>query len=507
MTDPPIPVEPPHPEAGVALAWRGQAQALEAQGDRPGAERALRAAIAAAPTDPAHLLALAQFLADAGRIADTAPLLARVLELVPGHGAAVSGYLATGLYDPGLAPEELARVHRGWCSALEAHVAPLPPPDLDSDPNRRLRVAYLSPDFRRHSCADYLEPLLRSHDRATVEVLLYHAWPGRDARTEAFAALADRFIEVADLSDEALAARIRADAVDVLVELAGHSGFNRLPALAWRPAPVQLSWLGYPFTPGLTRLEGRIRDRRADPPGNEAFGSGPVLRLDPCYLCWQPPAGGPDPAAAPGQPFTFGSFNHFAKVNGAVVELWSELLRRVPAARLLMKGKGGADIVLREQLYRAFAARGIAPHRIEMAAFSARADDHLAQYRRVDLALDTFPYNGVTTTLEALWMGVPVVAMAGRHSVARQGVSILGAVGLEALVAASPEAYLALAVGLATDPERLAALRRGLRERLLASPLCDAVGFARRLEGLYRQLWRRACGASTGSTMEAPLEP
>jgi predicted O-linked N-acetylglucosamine transferase (SPINDLY family) len=370
-----------------------------------------------------------------------------------------------------------------------------------------LRVAYLSPDFRQHSCADYLEPLLRAHDRAVLEVRLYHAWPGRDARADIFADLADAFIEVAGISDEALAARLRDDEVDVLVELAGHSGFNRLPALAWRPAPVQLAWLGYPFTTGLTRLEGRISDSRADPPGSEVFGSEPVLRLDPCYLCWQPPMAGPEPSETSGRPFTFGSFNHFAKVNGAVVEIWSELLRRVPTARLLLKGKGGADPVLRERLYRAFAARGIAPGRIEMAAFTARVGDHLAQYQCVDLALDTFPFNGVTTTLEALWMGVPVVTLAGRHSVARQGVSILGAVGLESLVAASPEAYLQLAVGLAQDPYSLKALRHGLRERLLTSPICDAQGFARRLEGLYRTLWQRACSASSGSTMEAPLEP
>jgi predicted O-linked N-acetylglucosamine transferase (SPINDLY family) len=270
---------------------------------------------------------------------------------------------------------------------------------------------------------------------------------------------------------------------------------------------VQLGWLGYPFTTGLTRMEGRISDSRADPPGSEAFGSEPVLRLDPCYLCWQPPAAGPEPAPSPGRPFTFGSFNHFAKINGAVVEVWSALLRRVPEARLLLKGKGGADPVLRDQLYRAFAARGIAPQRIDMAAFAARAEDHLATYRRVDLALDTFPYNGVTTTLEALWMGVPVVTLAGRHSVARQGVSILGAAGLESLVAASPEAYLGLAAGLAGDPGHLGALRGGLRDRLLASPICDAAGFARRLEGLYRRLWRRVCAGSSGPTMEAPLEP
>ncbi|MDE3245155.1 MAG: hypothetical protein KGN80_03635 [Acidobacteriota bacterium] len=463
---------------------------------RAEAEAAFRHAMDLDPGNPAPIMKLAEFLADAGRIPDTAPLLKRVLELAPGHSGAVSGLLATRLYDPTWTPEELSRFHRDWCASLEARVRPLPPARPERNLHRRLRVAYLSSDFRQHSCADFIEPLLRAHDRRQVEVLLFNSYPRHDARTRVFQRLADVWVEVHALADAELAEAIRRAQVDVLVDLSGHSAFNRLTMLPLRPAPVQLEWLGYPFTTGLNCLEGRITDSRVDPPGQEALSSEPLLRLDPCYLCWEPPAGLPEPATSPclrGAAFTFGSFNHFAKLNGAVVETWAALLRRVPDSILLLKGKGASDSVLRGRLLKGFIDEGVRADRIQFAGFLDDSAAHFASYGQVDLALDPFPYNGVTTTLEALWMGVPVLAMEGRHSLSRHGAAILGLLGLDELVASDPMDYADRAATLASDPVRLQALRAGMRKRLSDSPIRDPLGFARRMEELYRQLWIKAC--------------
>lgn len=492
--------------SGLADFWTSFGLALQGSGDRPGAEAAFRRAAALAPDSVQALLNLAQLLADAGRIPDTAPLLQRILQVQPGHTAAVSGLLMTGLYDPGRTPVELARQHRSWAGSLEARVAPAPFRPGDWDPGRRLTVAYLSADFREHSCAAFIEPLLAAHDRAAFRILLVPTVPQRDARTARFQALADGWIEPFALDDAALLERLRDEGVDLLVDLGGHSGYNRVALLARRPAPVQLEWLGYPFTTGFSRLEGRITDSRVDPPGSEGLASEPLLRLDPCYLCWQPPASGPIPAEAPslgGAPFTFGSFNHFAKLNGAVIETWAAILRRTSGARLLLKGKGSQDPVLRERILDGFAAEGVPASRVLLEGWRADPGGHLGLYRGIDLAFDPFPYNGVTTTLEALWMGVPVVALAGVHSLSRQGFMLLSTLGLEELAAAGPGDYIATAAALARDPERLRRLRAGLRERLLASPLCDARGFARRMEALFREQWRNACARAqigTGGT-------
>jgi predicted O-linked N-acetylglucosamine transferase (SPINDLY family) len=440
------------------------------------------------------LLARAIQLADAGRIPETAPLLDRILQLQPGTPAAVSGLLMTSLYDPSRTPQELARLHRAWCGTLEAKVPPDPAFPRDWDPGRPLTVGYLSADFREHSCAAFIEPLLRAHDRESHRINLYATLPRRDARTEVFRALADLWVEVEDLGDQALADRLRADGVDILVDLGGHSAFNRLTLLARRPVPVQLEWLGYPFTTGLTRLEGRITDSLVDPPGSEALASEPLLRLDPCYLCWQPPNPSPEPFSGPRSgPFTFGSFNHFAKLNPAVIQTWAAILRRTPDTRLLLKGKGSQDAILRERVLEGFQEEGVPPSRVLFAEWTPGITAHLEFYRQVDLALDPFPYNGVTTSLEALWMGVPLVSLLGPHSLSRQGLALLSQVGLEELAAETPAAYVSTAAALAGDPTRLGRCRQGLRGRLLASPLCDAPHFARRMEALYRRLWQDAC--------------
>lgn len=483
--------------------WCSYGMLLGELGERAEAETALRRAVDLEGGGHAALMLLAQFLADGGRIPETVPILERVLELSPGLPSAVSGVLAGRLYDPTLAPEEIAREARAWCATLEAKVGVMPPGAQDWDPGRKLRVGYLSADFRGHSCAAFIEPLLRAHDRRTVEIHLYHATSVEDPRTAVFRSLADRWVEAHALDDSALAERFRSDRIDVLVDLGGHTAFNRLTVLVRRPAPVQVSWLGYPWTTGLTRMDGRITDSRVDPPGAEVLSSEPLLRIDPCYLCWQPPAQDPTPNAPPcldGGPVTFGSFNHFAKLNPAVIEVWSALMRRSPGSRILLKGKGSADAFMRDVLVRQFKAGGVSSARIGFLDWAGDSGSHLECYRQIDVALDPFPYNGVTTTLEAAWMGIPVVALRGPHSVSRHGAAILDTLGLGELVAATPMTYVEIAADLAAEPERIQELRLGLRGRLVKSPLCDAPGFAVRMEALYRRQWAGVCARETGSS-------
>ncbi|MBI4912697.1 MAG: hypothetical protein HY823_08160 [Acidobacteria bacterium] len=483
----------PHRSTDPAF-WADYARILQRAGDRPGAEAAFRRRILCDPSSEAALLDCAQFLGESGRIAETAGLYGKVLERNPANPSALSGLLAARAYDPKCPPLELARVHREHGHRLEASLPRFPAPERNWDPGRRLRVAYLSPDFRDHSCAHFAEPLFRAHDRTRVHLTLYHDSGVQTPRSEVFRHLADQWVEVHSLGLAELHRRIQEDGIDVLVEMAGHMAHNRLPLLPLRPAPVQLTWLGYPFTTGLSCLDGRVTDSGVDPPGNEAYGTELLRRVDPCYLAWQPPAADLSPRPSPSGPFTFGSFNQFAKLNEAVLQAWAALVRRVPGSRLLLKGLGASDPVTRDRIFEVFREEGIPARRLELLDFTASPREHLELYGQVDLALDPFPYNGVTTTLEALWMGVPVLALEGRHSLARHGASFLRLLGVEDLVARDPQDLVALGAARAADREDLSRLGEGLRFRLEASALCDAPALARRMEALYHTLWAEACG-------------
>lgn len=364
---------------------------------------------------------------------------------------------------------------------------------VEPDPNRRLRVAYLSPDLRRHSVAFFIEPALARHDRERVEVFAYYTHWRRDAHTERLQGLVDHWVDAGTLNDEALAARIRADRIDILVDLAGHTDGARLGVLDRRAAPLQMTLLGYPNTTGMGSVDYRLTDWRADPPGSEDFSSERLLRLPGSYFCYRPPRRAPavavPPSLASGR-ITFGSFNLHVKYSDRVLACWARLLDDVPDARLLIKSGNLQNDEVREPLLRRMRAAGIDPARCELRGKVADLDAHLAMYHEVDIALDSFPYNGATTTCEALWMGVPVVSLAGRWPAARMGASILAAAGLEELVGEDADDYLRIARALATDPARLQMLRAGMRERLASSALLDELAFARGLEDLYRGAWR-----------------
>jgi len=366
-------------------------------------------------------------------------------------------------------------------------------PAIDRTPGRRLNVGYVSPNLHRHSVASFLEPLLAAHDKSRFRVFCYSDAERQDDVTARLRGLCDEWRELRNMSSDDAARIIREDRIDVLVDLAGHTGGGRPLLFARKVAPVQVAWLGYPNTTGLAQMDYRLTDADADPPGDsDRFHSEKLLRLPGGFLCFQPEAGSPEPGEPPSVAnghITFGCFNNLAKLTPEMLALWARLLAAVPGSRLMLKAHGLGAQSARSRLQAAFAAAGIAADRLRLLGPEDSSAGHLGRYREVDIALDTYPYNGTTTTCEALWMGVPVVTLAGPTHVTRVGASILKRLALEELVAANPEEYLARAKALAGDAARLRGLRAGLRERMRASPLMDAKGFARSVEAAYQNAW------------------
>ena len=435
-------------------------------------------------------------LKDLGRARDAIRCFERANRLQPANAAFHSTLVFAMHYSPDHGPRALLREARRWNRDHAGVLMGDPPPLVnEADPDRRLRVGYVSAHFREHCQALFLAPLLESHDRAGVEVTCYSDSTSEDAVTARLRGHADRWRRTADLSDERLAELVRADGIDVLVDLSLHMARQRLLVLARRPAPVQVVWLGYPGTTGMDGLV-RFTDPWLDPPGaGDALYSEESLRLPDSFWCYDPLADGPAvgslPALASGR-VTFGCLNNFCKVNPGVLRMWRRVLERVPDSRMMILAPPG------DARRRVVRELGVGPERVEFVEFALRPD-YLRHYLGIDLCLDTSPYNGHTTTLDSLWMGVPVVSLSGVTVVSRAGRSMLGNLGLSELATSTEKEFVDTAVALATDLPRLAALRAGLRERMRASPLMDGPRFARGIEEAYRTLWRRWCAGRGGS--------
>jgi protein O-GlcNAc transferase len=463
----------------------------EKRGKLVQAEEAGRRAIALAPQSAEAHNNLGMALSAQGEYAESQRHFREAVALAPENAGYLSGLLLHLNYDPTLAPEAVLAEHRRFQTRFGGAPAARP---ASARRSGRLRVGYISPDFRRHSVSYFIEPVLRAHDRGVVEVRCYSDVIAPDEVTQRLSALPEAWRATAGMRDVQLRPLLESEELDVLVELSGHTAGSRLTLLAGRAAPVQFSYLGYPASTGLDAMDGRVTDDIADPPGHsDQWHSEELFRLEGGFLCYQPPFGENDgpavvpPPALAGSGVTFGSFNNLAKVNPGVVEAWARLLERVPGARLLVKSRGLDDERLRERIWARFRQHGIGPERVSLSSWVGGTAEHLASYGQVDVALDTFPYNGTTTTCEALWMGVPVVSFAGQVHAGRVGASLLSRVGLPELAPATLEESLAAAAGLAADRDRLAELRRTMRERLRASPLMDAARLARQLEAAYER--------------------
>jgi len=354
--------------------------------------------------------------------------------------------------------------------------------------DRRLRVGYLSPNFSTHSVAYFFEPVLAAHDKSVVEIFCYSDQHGGDATTDRLRGMADHWREIAGKTDSAVAAMIRQDAIDILVDLAGHTSGNRMTLLASRPAPVQITWLGYPDTTGLKTMDYRITDAIADPPGQtDQFHTEKLVRVPGgawAYGATEAPEIGPLPATSNGF-VTFGCFNNLPKVTPKALEIWAQILRRVPGSRLILKASGLSSRMGREYVGGHLLRCGIEPDRFELLGWLPTTVSHLQLYNRIDIALDTFPYNGTTTTCEALWMGVPVITLCGSTHVSRVGAALLTHANSADWIAADVQGYVEIAANLASRLTELAGIRGKLRDRLKASALCDGKRLAKELEAVY----------------------
>ena len=438
-----------------------------------------------------------------GRLDAAAEAYLRAVELKPDLAYADCNRLLCLTYSPALSPEALLAEHRDW----DRRHAPATTPKTfanDPDPERRLRIGLVSADFLMHPVGFFLARVLAARARSAVELFCYDNTPAPDAVTAELRALADQWRPIAGLSDDDAEAMIREDRIDILVDLAGHTGDNRLLLFARKPAPVQASWLGYPSTTGLSAIDYLIMDAVAVPPGEERWCSEAVVRLPHGRFCYAPPDYAPAVADRPDVgPVVFGSFNNLTKVGPEVVRLWAEVLKAAPGSRLMLKSKSLAGAETRDRWTGAFAEAGIGPERLELRGLSPHLG-MLAEYGDIDIALDPFPFCGGTTSCEALWMGVPVVTLPGERPASRQTLGFLQTLGLDELVADSEADYVRIASGLAADPARRAELRRELRPRMAASPLCDGARFAAALEAAFRRMWRGWCAGEPAAGFDVP---
>lgn len=479
-----------------AVAWYNYGTTLSLLGKYPDALRCHERALEVDPQCTIARFGRAQALHQADRISEAVEDYRKFLALEPRNNEARS-YLLFALHClDGITREELFAEH----VAFDRAVGVSSPPTLPNlpDPQRKLRVAILSPDLRMHSCAYFIEPILRNLDREKFELYLYHDHFREDAvsaRLKRWAAVWRNFVGQPFPVVEQL---IRADAPDILIDLAGHTGMtNRLPLFARRLAPVQITYLGYPNTTGLKAMDYRFTDALADPVGEaDGFATEKLVRFAPSAWTYQPSNDAPDcivRSVDPADSVTFGCFNTLSKLTDAMISIWARLLEDVAGSRLLLKGAslGGAEV--RARYLERFQRLGISPDRVELIERTPDTASHLALYHRVDVALDTFPYHGTTTTCEALWMGVPVVTLAGDRHMSRVGVSLLTAAGHPELVASSPVDYVRIATGLAMDRSRRVTLRLGLRDDLRRGPLLDHAGQAAHFGAALRACWIGWC--------------
>jgi len=465
-----------------------------------------RKALALAPQSFAARINLGNALTSMGELDAAVESLRQAIELAPALPNAWSNLLVVLNYLSSCPQREIYRESLAFETRYAAKLLALTAFPNDPDPGRVLHIGYVSPDFREHSVAHFIADLLGAHDRERFTVFAYSDVGRADARTRAFQAQADQWRTIAGAPDEAVAERIRADGIDILVDLAGHTAGNRLTLFARRAAPVQVTWLGYPNTTGMQTMDYRLTDDIADPPGeSDELHSEQLVRLPHGFLCYQTGAAEPPVAPLPALTrghITFGSFNALPKTTPEVIATWAEILRAVPGSRLVLKSLALADDATRVRLVRAFREQGVDTDRIEPLAWLPARSSHLEHYARLDIALDPFPYNGTTTTFEALWMGVPVLTLRGERHAGRVGASILERAGLGDWVAASRAEYVALATARAADLDGLADLRGTLRKRVQGSGLTDLPRFTKSLEAAYRGMWRAWCegaGAQGGA--------
>ncbi len=492
-TSPQGPPAPPTPPTTVHLARNNLARALHLRGQLDDAIALLQDLTTQHPAIPEFRVNLANALKDQGRIEDAIPQYQAGAQAAPNDPGIGSALLYALWFSPSLSQREIFHEHLAWS---RKHADPLRDPrphDNDRNPNRRLRIAYMSPDFRNHTIAYMIHPVLSHHDPEQFEVFCYSNTLSPDAFTDQLKSHAGTWRETSSLSDQALADQIRADQIDILIDLTCHMAGNRALVLARKPAPIQVNYLAYPATSGISAMDYRITCSLLDPEASaedDAINNTEHLaRIPDTFWCYAPSPTCPpvnDLPALTTSTFTFASLNAFGKVNDPVIALWSRILFAVPHSRLMMLIQGGASG--NRSAAARFERHGIPGSRLHFVDYAPR-DQYLALFHQADLGLDPFPYNGHTTSLDSLYMAVPFITLQGNSPISRAGACMLTHVNLPDFIASTQEAYLQLCTQLANDLPRLASLRRELRERMRRSPLINAITFTRNLETAYRQMW------------------
>ena len=477
-------LKPAFPEA-----YNNLGAALVDQGRLTEAVASYRRAVALKPSFAQAHNNLGGALESQGKLEEAFASFEQALAVKPGYSDAYSNLLMSQHYVGSISVAELLASARRFGAQFEDGTSErrfANDPSLD----RRLRIGYVSADLRVHPVGFLLANVLEARDRAGFETFCYANQTKVDDMTRRLQAATDHWRMIVGVSDADVAAMILKDEIDILIDLSGHTAHNRLPVFALRAAPVQASWIGYFGTTGLGAMDYLIMDETTIPYGEERWCSEAVVRLPHGRFCYAPPDYAPAPAAARRGAVTFGSFNNVAKIGPEVVSLWADVLRAVPQSRLVLKWKAFDDEDVRGRLAAAFLAAGVGADQLELRRQSRHAD-MLAEYGDIDIALDPFPFGGGMTSCEALWMGLPIVTWPGDRPASRQTIGFLKLLGLETCVARSREDYVRIAAGLASDRDGLADLRRQLRPRMAASPLCDGTVFTPTLEAAFREMWRR----------------
>jgi protein O-GlcNAc transferase len=477
-----------HSTLAAALGRSGQAEAAATAGRR------------AVELDPklANTYAnLGAILHQERRLDDSIACFREGLKHCPNAAKLHSSLLFVLNYHPQTTAQRLYQEAENWWNSFGRPLADQIKPHANSlDPDRRPRIGYVSPSFCQHAMASFIEPILANHDHQRFEIFCYSDATRSDQTNQRLRKCADAWRDTFGQRDSEVAELIRGDGIDILVDLSGHTGNNRLRLFARKPAPLQVSYLEYPPTTGLETIDYKITDAIADPPGAEQFYREKLYRLPGGAWCYQPPEESPEPNALPtlkAGHVTFGCLNNPPKVTDAMLVLWAQILRQAPGSRLLLLHSG--DAADGKHIRQRFGEYHIADERLELLTKRPR-QQYLQLYQRIDIALDPSPYNGHTTTCDCLWMGVPVITLSGERHVSRVGRSILSTLDLAELIANTPEQYVQIALRLASNLPALQALRGGLRPRLRQSLLTGAAAFTRNLETAYRDIWRQRCRES-----------
>lgn len=430
-----------------------------------------------------------------GRSAEAEKFFRKTIQLWPNSFSAHSNLLLCLNYIPTHEPELLFKEHIQCAEKHTSGISTFPTYPNEANVERRLRIGYVSPDLHKHPAACFIEPILAHHDSDRFEIICYAEVSCPDAVTARFQNMADKWRTTCGMTDAQVATMIQGDAIDILVDLAGHTSNNRLLVFARKPAPIQVTYLGYPNTTGLSMIDYCITDIVADPPGADLYYTEKLIRLEGGFSCYQPPDDASPITPLPARDkeiVTFGSLNMLGKIDEEVIKVWCNVLRAHPASRMLifrdeLRGK------VKDQYHQAFAAQGINGNRVELLNELPPGKSHLDVYEQIDIALDTFPWNGHTTSCEALWMGIPVITLYGKSHAGRLCASILHQLGLSQLVAKTPNEYVSVAINLAANIDKLEILRSSLRQTMASSPLCDGKTFTKALEKSYHHMWEQWC--------------